>query len=328
MEKPKAHISEEKKQIVNDFVKLFSDYPIVGIVDMENLPAQQLTNMRKQLRESVVLIMTKRRLINLAIDKVLDKKKGIEKLRDYMKGMPAILFTKEDPFKLYKIIGKNKSKAPIKAGQTAPNEIVVPAGPTSFAPGPIIGELGSVGIKAGVEEGKIAIKEDCVVAKGGDVVSSELAGILTRLGIEPMEVGLNLVAVYDQGTIYDKSVLAVDEQEYIDNLTKAHSWAFNLSVEAGIYNSSTIEYMIGKVSRETKALAKEADILTSETVGDVLAKAEAQAKSLKDQIPEAPKEEKAEEPKPEEKPKKEEKPAEEKKEEAPAENNDQKSEEK
>jgi large subunit ribosomal protein L10 len=42
---------------------------------------------------------------------------------------------------LYKILQKSKSSAPAKAGQTAPNDIYVKAGKTSFAPGPIIGEL-------------------------------------------------------------------------------------------------------------------------------------------------------------------------------------------
>jgi len=65
--------------------------------------------------------------------------------------MPALLFTKENPFKLYNKLQKSKSSAPAKAGQTAPSEIVVPKGPTPFAPGPIIGELGALGIKTAVE---------------------------------------------------------------------------------------------------------------------------------------------------------------------------------
>ena len=84
--------------------------------------------------------------------------------------------------------------------------------------------------------------------------------------------------------------------------------------------------LIGKAARQSKALALEANILTKETVGNVLAKADAQAKALKAKVPEAPVEEKKEE-KPEEKPaeeakqeaKPEEKPEEEKAGEKPAE---------
>ena len=91
--------------------------------------------------------------------------------------------------------------------------------------------MGQVGVKAGIEAGKVAVKEDSVVAKEGSTINSQLASLLTRLGIEPMEIGLNLVAAYEGGSIFDKKILAVDEQEYIDNVTQASRWAFNLAME-------------------------------------------------------------------------------------------------
>ena len=254
MNKPKAHVAEYKKKVVDDFAKLMTQYPIIGVLDMENLPAQQLAGMRKKLRDTVVLKMTKRILMTLAIDKIKDKRQGIEKLKDYMKGMPALMFTKDDPFKIYKTIQRSKSKASIKAGQIAPHDIIVPAGPTPFAPGPIISDLGSVGIKAGVEGGKIAVKKDSLVAKEGDVISAKLSSVLLRLGIEPMEIGLNLVAIYENGTIYTKDVLSIDDEKLVADMAQAHSWAFNLAVEAKIINKATVEFMLQKAEREAKAL--------------------------------------------------------------------------
>jgi large subunit ribosomal protein L10 len=281
---PEAHVSQEKKDVVKAFADLILEYPIVGAVNMESLPAPQLQKMRSNLRErGVVLKMAKRRLIKLAIASVKDKKKGIEVLEEHLRGMPALLFAKDNPFALNKILQKSKSKAPAKAGQTAPNEIIVPAGPTPFAPGPVIGELGACGIKAGVEGGKVAVKEDSVVAKPGDVITAEAAAILTRLGIEPMEIGLDMIAAYEGGLIYGKDVLNIDEQEYLDNLTKAHRWSFNLAMEAGIPTKETVEVMLQKAAQQSKALALEANVLTSDTVQDVLAKANAQAIALKNQ---------------------------------------------
>ncbi len=278
---PKAIISPEKKKVVKEFVKLLEEYPIVGAVNMENLPTKQLQNMRAQLRGTVVMKMTKRRLIRIAIESVKDKKKGVEELIPCLKGMPALLFTKENPFILYKKLQKNKSTAPAKAGQTAPKEIVVKAGPTPFAPGPVIGELGAAGIKAGIDGGKVVIKADSVVAKEGDVIDAKLAGLLTRLGIEPMEIGLDITAVYEDGSIFTRDVLAVDEEEYVNNVSQASKWAFNLAVEAGIMTTETTEFMVQKAFKDAKSLAGEANILCSATVNDVLAKANAQAASLK-----------------------------------------------
>lgn len=282
--KVKAHVAKYKKESVAQFTKLITDYPIIGAVNMENMPAPQLQRMRALLREKVVLIMAKRRIIKLAIENAKDRKKGVEQIIPYLKGMPAVIFTKENPFTLYRTISRNKSMAPAKAGQTAPKDIIVKAGPTSFAPGPIIGELGAVGIKTGVEGGKVAIRSDSVVVKEGQVIKPNVAAILTRLGIEPMEVGLDLVAVYENGVIYAKDILAIDDDAFKAKIVQANQWAFNLAIEAGILNKETTEFMIQKASRESKALAKEANILADEIVGEILSKAEAEMLSLKSDL--------------------------------------------
>src|SRR3989338_4447040 len=157
-----AHVAEYKKKIVADLVRQLVSSPIIGAVDMENLPAPQLQKMRAQLRGKVSFAMTKRRLMKIAIAQAKEKKKGVEEIEKYLKGMPALIFTNENPFKLYRMLEKNKSPAPAKAGQTAPRDIIVPAGPTSFAPGPIIGELGQIGIRTGVEGGKVSVKSDSI----------------------------------------------------------------------------------------------------------------------------------------------------------------------
>lgn len=281
--KAKAHVADYKKKVVQDLVKLFNEYPIVAAVNMENMPAPQLQRMRALLREKVVLIMTKRRLMLLAVENVKEKKKGIEQIVPHLKGMPAIIFTKENPFLLYKMISKNKSPAPAKAGQTAPKDIIVKAGPTTFAPGPIIGELGAAGIKTGVEGGKVAIKADSVVVREGQVIKPNVASILTRLGIEPMEIGLDITAVYEDGMIYTKNVLSVDEDELKAKICEAGQWAFNLAIEAGILNKDTTEFMIQKAFRDSKAVAIEANILADAVIGEILAKAEAQVNSIKEE---------------------------------------------
>ena len=276
-----AKAAGNKKKVVEEFKSLITEYPIIGAVNMENLPTKQLQNMRAQLRDTVVLKMTKRRLMKIAIEQAKDKKKGIEDIVPHLKGMPAMLFTRENPFKLYKTLQKNKSKAPAKAGQTANGDIDVPAGATPFAPGPVISELASVGIKTGIENGKVAVKEDTVVAKEGDTISEKLAGILTRLGIEPMEIGLDLTAVYEEGVIYTKSILAVDEKEYIDKITTAATWAFNLAVEAGYPTKETVELMVTKAFTNAKAVAVEAAVASKDIIEELLAKAEREANALK-----------------------------------------------
>lgn len=219
--------------------------------------------------------------MKLAIEQTKSKKKGIEKLEAHLGGMPALIFTKENPFRLSKTLQKSKSPAPAKPGQTAPRDIIVNKGATSFAPGPIIGELTMAGIKAGVEAGKVAIKEDTVVVKAGEKIKPKVAEILTRLGIQPMEVGLDLVAVYENGLIYTRDVLSIDEAEYKNRLANASRRAFNLANYIAYPTKETIALLIGRAYNDSKALGIAQNIFDKEIIDILLGKAEQQMLSLK-----------------------------------------------
>jgi len=273
-------IPAAKQKTVKQFTDLVRNWAIVGVVDMENLPAKQLQNMREQLRDSVQILMSKKRLIKIAIENCKKDKPGIEKLEAYLRGMPAMIFTNENPFTLYKKLDKNKSSAPAKAGQQATKDIIVPSGPTPFSPGPIIGELGALKIKAGIEDGKVAVKQDTKVASEGDIINAQLASILTRLGIEPMEIGLNLIAVYEEGEVYTKDILAVDETEYLSKIASAAREAFSLAIGVGYATEDTISMLLQKAYLDAKALGLSQCVPADELVGELLARAESQGKNL------------------------------------------------
>jgi len=271
-----AHVAEYKKKIVEDIVGLANQYSIIGVVNMENLPAPQLQKMRAQLRDRIRFAMTKKRIIKRALEQVKTSKNGVEQLNNYFTGMPALIFTNESPFKLFRMLKRNKSPAPAKAGQTAPKDITVPAGPTSFAPGPIIGELAQIGIKSGVEGGKVAVKQDSIVAKKGEKIKPKVAEILTRLGIEPMEVGLDIVAAYENGIIYPKEILDVDEEEFMANLKSSASRAFNLAVYIAYPAKDTIKHLIAKAFNESKAIGLSRNIIDDVIINELLSKAQRQ----------------------------------------------------
>lgn len=282
-EKRAERVPDEKQRVVKEFAALIDEYPYIGIVNMENLPAKQLQKMRASLREKgIVLRMTKRRLIAKAFEAA---KKDVSKLAEQIRGMPAMIFTKENPFALFKLLKKSQSTAPIKAGQVAPDDIVVKAGPTSFAPGPIIGELGGVGIKTEIKDGKVAVKEDSVVAKAGDVVSAQLAGLLTRMGIEPMRIGLDLRAVFEDGEILTRNVLDIDEDAVMGQFVTASQDAFALAMEVGYPTSETIEPMLQRAFMDAVNLALDTGVVNGETVKPLLSKAYATALAVSGQLP-------------------------------------------
>jgi large subunit ribosomal protein L10 len=253
-------------------------YPIVAVINLENLPARSLQKMKTKLRKDLEIKVAKKSIIENALKQ--SSKKDITKLIPYLVGSPALLLTKENPFRVYKLLKQSKTAAAIKPGQVTPKDLMIPAGPTPFAPGPIIGELGMLRIKAGIEAGKVVIKEDAHVAKKGDVVNDKLSSLLMRLGIEPMEIGLNLVAAYENGDVLIGDVLDIDDKAFIAKIQQAASEALNLAVDIAYPSKDTIELLVQKAFRDSKAIAIERDVLADLVVDQILAKANAQANAV------------------------------------------------
>jgi large subunit ribosomal protein L10 len=288
------HITEDKRKEVEDVKRLFKEYSVSGVVNLEGLPTLMLQRIKKGLSDKIDLKITKKRFMKIAIDELGNEVKEVKQLKEKLVGIPALFFTNEDPFLIYKQIDKNKASAAAKPGQKAPNDLNIAEGETPFTPGPMIGELGMLGIKTEVKNGKVHVKDEKVLVTEGEEISEKVANLLAKLGVEPMKVGLNLTCTLQNGELLDKSVLSIDEEEYLNNIKTAHTESFALAMHLGIINSETVKPLISKAQRESLGLADKANIMTSENVGKMLAKAESEAGALNEKVPDAP----AEEPKP------------------------------
>lgn len=277
-------IPQWKQDAVKDLAASIAKYPTVAIINMKNLPAKQLGKIRSKLRSKAIIKMCKKSIIARALESA--NKAGAEELAKKVVGMPALMFSELNPFELYSIVKKNRTPAAAKAGQIAPCNILVPAGPTPFTPGPIISQLSGLGIKASIDAGKVVIKSDTLVLKKGEQFKLALTGVLSALGISPMEVGLNVLVALEGGRVYSADVLDVDLDKFASNLRLACLDSFKLAIERGILNSETAMFLITKAELDAKKLAIGADILTPETAAITLAKIEAQAQSLKAKVPE------------------------------------------
>lgn len=284
-EKPKAHVASWKKELVRELVNDINSHKVIGIFDVNNLPSYQLQTMRRTLAKNKTKIkIVKKTLILHALEEAKKTKKGIEQLEKYLDGQVGILFTNENPFSLYKLLKKSRTTTFAKPGQVAPKDLVIPAGPTPFAPGPIIGELGQLGVKTGVEKGKVVVKQDTVVAKAGQVISQKLAEMLRRFNIQPIEIGLNVHAVYEDGIIYESTILDIDESYYVNLITQSAQEAFALSCGINYLCKENAELIISKFVRESFALALEIEYISKDTIERLLARAEQVANYLNSQI--------------------------------------------
>nr|MDO8080752.1 50S ribosomal protein L10 [Candidatus Freyarchaeota archaeon] len=242
---------EKKEEIRSLLVK----YKVIGLTNMQGIGAKQLQGLRKKLKGTALIRIDKNTLIVRSLREMKDKKKNIDKLAEYVKGSVALILTDTDPFKLSNILAKSKTRTAAKPETISPLEIMVPAGNTGFPPGPIISELGEVGLPTRVESGTIWITKDTVVAKPGDLITKKLALVLKRIGIEPIEVGLSLYAAYEDGLILTEDVLSADTEKYVKRIQEAHIQALNLALYAGILTPETIAMLLRKAYAEASNIA-------------------------------------------------------------------------
>lgn len=290
-------VADWKLKEVEGISKLVKEYPVVGVLNMSGMPSRQLVQMKKKLGDNAKIRMSRRRLILKALETA-----KIEGLADKIEGMPALLVAKTDPFKLAKLLRDNKTGSPAKEGSIMPKDIVIPAGETPFPPGPIVGELQMSGVKAAIEGGKVVIKQDSILAKKDEKVNKKKAEVMTKMGIEPMEIGLDLLAVYENGMIYGKEALGITTEDVLAQMQTAASNVFNLTYTIKYPTKDNIEFFIQQAYNEVKNLAYEVNYTCEATVKDLLGKANAQATVLKGLVKEAPAEKKEEAPAKEEKP--------------------------
>jgi large subunit ribosomal protein L10 len=105
------------------------------------------------------------------------------------------------------------------------------------------------------------------------------------MNIKPVEVGLLLKAVYEEGLILTDEQLHIDVDGFRKSIIEATSNALNLSLNAGYPTSETIPLLLQLAHRRAYSLALNAGIPTKETIGDMLRKAHAEASSLDAKLP-------------------------------------------
>lgn len=244
---------ELKKKKVSELATLLEKSKTVGLINLANLPARQLKAVRAKLKDNVHFIFVKKTILKRALEAT--KRDSVKQLAQHLDRIyPVIIVSQLDAFELFRQMKSSRQMVAAKPGQIAPADIMVSAGPTPFTPGPAISELAQLGLKTKVEGGKIVIREDAVVVKQGNPVPSIAASMLSKLGITPMQIGVNLVYVLENNDFYPAKVLDIDIGKYTEDLKTTFLNAFKLAIELGFATKETITLLVQKAYRGAKAL--------------------------------------------------------------------------
>jgi large subunit ribosomal protein L10 len=271
-------INPKKEAIINKVATLASNYPVIAVASLAKVRGEQLMSVRKALRGKAEVLVAKNKLAMIGL-----KKAGIkeaDRIFEYLKGQNVLIFSNLDPFKLYLLLEKNKVLLPARAGDIAPEDIIVPAGNTGLPAGPVLSEFREAGIPTKIEAGSIYVTKDSVAVKKGSAISPKLASLLSKLNIKPIKAGISIIVAYQDGVLYPAEAVAIDLEKYRQSLKEAFMNAVSLSVQIGYITPETATQIITKAYQEAIAVALASGYVTKETIGYILSKAQTEALSL------------------------------------------------
>lgn len=274
---------QEKTEKIEEIKNLIQQHKVLGVASLQKIRAAQLQGLRRKLKGNASFRVIKNTIIRRAVAECKDKP-GLEGLEEHLTGSNIYLFTNLNPFKLVLILQKSRVKATARAGDIASEDVIVPAGNTGLPPGPIISQFGSVGIPTRIESGGVWINRDTLVAKKGEAITARLASVLSKLGVKPVEISLTLKAAYDEGLIITEDQLQLDLEEVQRNIGEAQALALNLSLNSAYPMPENIRLFLLIVSQESFALAMNASVPTSDTVTELLKKANTEMLSLRSKL--------------------------------------------
>ena len=277
-------IAPWKKDRVGELTDVLNSDGVVGIVDVGGVPASNMLDMRSNLRDSMKITMAKKTLIRLAWE---NSGRSNEELETLMEGavQPCIVQSENlNPFELFIELEKTRQGRAAKEGELAPMDIVVEKGPTTFGPGPIVGEFNAVGIPAKIDKGKVAIQKTTTVVEKGEPISADLGIMLAKLDINPIEIGIILTGAIEEGFFFPASALNIDLDQVRTDIITATSGAFNLACNMRWFSEQTMPTLLSKASGEALSVAVEAGVTNETTAPLFISRANARALALAGQL--------------------------------------------
>lgn len=264
-----------KRDTVDKLHELLTSGETIAVIDIHGVPADSMIKMRANLRDNMQIIVAKKRLMKIAWERAGYDEQDLETMYETAV-QPALVATSSfNSFKLFTELKKTEAGRAAKPGDIAPFDIVVEKQDTGMKPGPIVGELNSVGIPAKIMTGTVHIQKTITVLNAGETFQGDLGLMLSKVGINPIITGLRLCGTIEDGVVFSPETLDIDYDQFEQNLVGYAAGAFNVACFIRWFTPQTVPTLIAKASGEALSVAMEAEITNAETMPLFIARAHA-----------------------------------------------------
>jgi len=265
-------VASWKKNTVSGLTEMLQNGGTLAVIDIHGVPAGAMLGMRAGLRGKMSIQVAKKRLMKLAWEAAGNDFADLEEL--YSSAVqPALLQTDMSSFQVFSELKKTEAGRAGKPGDIAPHDIIVDKMDTGMPPGPIVGELNSVGIPAKIVKGSVQIQKKVTILKEGEEFEGDLGMMLSKIGINPIVTGLRLCGTIEDGTRFQPATLDIDYEKFESDLISFGAGAFNLACNIRWFTTQTTPTLLSKASGEALAVALEAAIVTTDTLPHLIGRA-------------------------------------------------------
>ena len=179
---------------------------------------------------------------------------NIEKILLQLKGNTNLIFSNGDLGEVKTILDSEVRPSPAKPGMIAPDDVVIPAGPTGLDPKQT-SFFGNLQIQTKIVKAQIDIVAEKKVIIAGEKIGSTEAQLLDKLKIYPFQYKMEVKKVLQNGSMFDAKVLNLGTAEIIAKLKAAISIQASLSLGSGYATSASAPHSLLKGFKNLAAVA-------------------------------------------------------------------------
>jgi len=240
------------------------------IVNIDNVTSRQIQIIRRTLRGRAVVLMGKNTLIKkgLLFGEERHPGCGFEDIRNNVSGNVGFIFLQTiDMDEIKTILSETRTVAAAKPGQESMVDMSIPAGPSGMDPSQT-NFFQALNIATKIVKGQIELVTDFPILRKGEKVSPSVGVLLNKLGIKPFEYGIEILKVYQDGTVFDAKVLELSDSDLITKFIAGIANMAAFSREIGIPTEAGLPHAFGNAFKNVAALIADVDF-EFEEVADV-----------------------------------------------------------
>lgn len=237
---------------------LLAEYTKAFIVHADHVGSKQFQDIRKAMRGTGHVLMGKNTMMRKVISDLGDDS-PYSILLPKIVGNVGLIFVREDLAIAKDIVTKYTVPAPARAGVVANADVFIPPGPTGCDPSQT-GYFQTMEVPTKITKGQIEITREVHLVQAGDRVTPGQADLLQKLDIRPFTYGLDILTVFDNGSLFSAKILDISDADIINAFTAGARNVAALSFAIGVANITTVPHSIRAAVRAMLSVVVNDDV--------------------------------------------------------------------